>query len=135
MAWTTPPTFTVNEVLTSGAMNGITGDLAYLYGDTTWSPLTLVGSWASSVTPGYRRVGNLVVMRGAVTGGSSGNQICTLAAGYRPTQAVSATTSNGYGGGPYAVVVLTISTAGAVVPYYSAGAAPVGLDGIFFSLI
>ena len=33
MAWVTPPTFTVGELLTASLMNQITGDLAFLHGD------------------------------------------------------------------------------------------------------
>jgi hypothetical protein len=58
MSWTTPPTYTTGQVLTSTSMNGNTGDLSYLYGDLTWStPGSFSNSWSNTGNCAYRKVG------------------------------------------------------------------------------
>lgn len=50
MAWTAPPAFTVGQILTSGEMNVISGDLSFLAGTTFNSVATNESSASTSYT-------------------------------------------------------------------------------------
>ena len=54
-------------------------------GDTGWINLTLVNSWATSLseTPQYRKLNGVVYLRGVATGGSA-TTLATLPVGSRP---------------------------------------------------
>lgn len=57
--------------------------------DSGWISLSLVNSWVQYDTtygvPAYRKVGNIVYLKGLIKNGSSA-VIATLPAGYRPTE-------------------------------------------------
>jgi len=58
--------------------------------DAAWTPLTLESGWTalSGEVPGYRKIGDVVYLRGSAmltgTYGSSGASLATLPAGFRP---------------------------------------------------
>lgn len=86
--------------------------------DTTWTSLTLVNSWvpygSPYVTPAYRRIGDVVELRGLAKDGVTtlGTTICTLPAGFRPPSGtVTVTIVSGTATG---VGRIDISTSGAV---------------------
>ena len=63
-------------------------DIAALNTDSGWQTLTLTNGTAGDVTPKYRKFGNVVYIRGTITGLSSLNvTIATLPEGYRPSAA------------------------------------------------
>lgn len=101
-AWTTPVDHVTGYVVTAADWDnffGANGDLAYLYGDTTWTNMSgFSNSWTAAGSPNiprYRLVGSQVTIQGAVTGGTVTTAIITLPAGYRPSQTVAFATSNG----------------------------------------
>lgn len=86
--------------------------------DTTWTPFALVNSWvpygSPYVTPAYRRIGDVVELRGLTKDGVTtlGTTICTLPVGFRPpTGTVTVTIVSGTATG---VGRIDISTSGAV---------------------
>lgn len=61
-------------------------DIAALNTDSGWQTLTLQNGSAGDVTPAYRKFGNVVYLRGTVTGISAvGTVLAELPSGYRPT--------------------------------------------------
>jgi hypothetical protein len=86
-------------------------------GGTGWSNYGF--SWIGA---GYRKVGDRVEIRGLIAGGSSGNVIATMPAGYRPPGDLIFTTMCDVGGGNI-VARLDILGSGNLVPYFAAGTA------------
>ena len=92
----------------------------YVY-DTGWQPLTLEGTWtvANGTPPMYRRVGNEVRFKGAVTNTTASTTLSpftTLPVGFRPTeQAGYAISSNAN-----TVMNLQITTGGSMQLYSAA---------------
>lgn len=67
----------------------ISDAFAALIGDAGWTNATPLGSWTTpSSSPyhpiGYRKRGNVVWLRGSAAGGTVGQTVFTLPAGYRP---------------------------------------------------
>jgi hypothetical protein len=58
----------------------------WLYGDTAWQSIgTFTNGWtAGSPPPQYRRSGNIVTLRGLVTGGTNSTPAFALPVGYIP---------------------------------------------------
>jgi hypothetical protein len=88
---------------------------------TPFIPLPLINGWVHFggvwQTPQYRRVGDMVSIRGSIKSGTIGLACATLPVGYRPLLAQGrATLSNGAFG------VLTIDSAGAIVPFNGSNA-------------
>lgn len=114
MGWTTPTDRATGYTPSSTDWNIIEDDLTFLYGDTGWTNVsTFTNSWAnfSTYTTRFRLIGNLVVIDGAVTGGTIGSPAFTLPAGYRPTQTQNfAAASNSLFG------YFSVNTTGTVVP-------------------
>lgn len=136
-AWTTTYTFdpaTVAQVptISPGADPG-TGS-----GTQPWTAPTLVNSWSvAGAATGYRLFGDRVAMQGRVSnpGAVTASVICTLPAGYRPTQiqtfvVYAGTSGNGFG-------VVTVNTNGDVrweSPGSGGSTATVVLDSISFAI-
>lgn len=115
MGWTTPTDRTTGYVPTAADWNVIEDDLAYLYGDSAWTTVTVfTNSWAGGTgtnTPQYILIGRFVAMRGYVQGGTLGQAAFTLPVGYRPSSPLFYPTvaNNAFG-------QLEITAAGAVIP-------------------
>lgn len=100
--------------------------------DTGWIDMTLVNSWVFYgvpwSTPQYRRIGNIVYLKGLVGGGSSTTAIITtLPAGFRPNQGSIRVVQGALG--PHRV---TLSADGTVQPSTGASVTWVSLDDITF---
>lgn len=54
-------------------------------GDTGWTPITLAGTWVTSLSevPRYRRLNGVIYLTGVATGGGA-TTLGTLPAGFRP---------------------------------------------------
>lgn len=79
-----------------------------------WQTATLSNSWvamSSDQAPQYRRVGDIVYLRGAMVSGSVSSSAFTLPTGYRPpaTRAFSTTSGGAFG-------EFTVDSAGVVTP-------------------
>jgi len=113
--------------------DAVNDDVTFLNGEA-WVAPTLVNGWvnygAGYAPAGYRRVGNVVRLRGFVTGGAASSGLFTLPAGYRPAYpaVLVVDASGGFG----AVVV---GTTGAVVHNAGSVASFLDLDGLSFDLI
>lgn len=125
MAWTTPPTWTSGQVLTSSEMTIVSADLTWLYGDSAWTtPASFTNSWTNLNAVGFIRHGNLVDLRGELGGpGTGGATAFTLPVGYRPS------TNRIFENNVGTVFVLS---SGAVQPQVST---PQFLDNCIFSII
>lgn len=132
MAWSTPTSHAVGDVLTAADWNlNTVANPEYLFGDATWTNATTQNSWVGgATTPGFLKAGNIVYLRGSVTGGTSGNAAFTLPTGYRPSQLMAIATPVDLGTG-YAQV----TTAGLVIPDVPVGGTQWTLDGVAFSVI
>jgi hypothetical protein len=104
--------FTISDtgnVYTAGAINSAT------IGDTGWNTVPGFNNNFTSGgnAPAYRRINNLVYMRGNITGGTAGQTAFTLQSGYRPaTDMIIATQQFGTANMNY----VTVYTDGRVVP-------------------
>lgn len=104
--------------------------------DTGWTDATLLNSWVAYggayATPGYRKVGSQVFLRGLMKDGTtaSGTDLFQLPAGYRPAYSAVYTTPNT--NLPTANVRIRIDTAGTVDFLEVMDAAAVSVDGITF---
>lgn len=69
-------------------LNGQVTSLQTATADTGWIALPLSGTWvhygAPFSVPGYRKIGQVVHLRGLLKSGTPGSTIGTLPAGYRP---------------------------------------------------
>ena len=85
-----------------------------------WITAALVNSWvgfsASNPSLQYRKVGDVVQLRGLLKGGASGATITTLPAGYRPPQQLLAPSISTDG----AACRLTFETSGIISATFSA---------------
>lgn len=97
---------------------------------TSWSAPTFTNSWVNFggvyQVAQYRKVGDMVQLRGTIKTGTSGTSAFTLPTGYRPPAAAQ---WNVPGGGSYAV--LEISTAGLVTPIGAAVSTACSITGQF----
>jgi hypothetical protein len=103
-----PKTWSASELLTNTDLNA---SLA----STAWTAVTYTNSWvdfgAGNQAVQYRKVGDMVQMRGLMKSGTIGLASFTLPSGFRPPAPLAmATVSNGLFG------YFSISTAGVVVP-------------------
>jgi hypothetical protein len=86
---------------------------------TAWTAVTFAGTWANygSGYQGmeYRKVGDMVQLRGVIAGGTSGTTVCTLPAGFRPP----AQTQTGMraGTGANSAGLMDVNTNGVVIVY------------------
>ena len=102
-----------------------------------WISLTLTAPWNHYAGPYgptyYRKVGDIVYLRGIISGGALGSNVCTLPVGYRPQYEPIITTAAYQG-----VAEIRVSTGGVVnVAGAQAGSVNVttwlGLNNVFFS--
>jgi hypothetical protein len=80
MAWGTSKTWAVGDRLNAADVNAMIRDrLNYLTG-TGWTDLVLINGWAwangSWSKPGWSQLGDMIQLRGDITGGATGSQIC-----------------------------------------------------------
>ena len=104
----------------------IGGQRLYNNGDSGWITISsFSNSWgAGSIAPAYRKVGNLVTLRGRITGGTASATAFTLPSGYRPqTTQVQATSTASTANG------VTIDSSGNVTPNASVNTS---LDSVSF---
>jgi hypothetical protein len=134
MAWTAPRTWVAAEVPDAALMNlHVRDNLLYLVGDLAWTAPTLAGTWVNFgsgfTTAGYRRIGDMVHLKGTIKLGVVNTTAFTLPVGYRPTaQAIFAVESNNAFG------VVVVNAAGTVVPTTGSNVY-FQLDGIVFSTV
>ena len=131
MAWSAPRTWTPGELVTASLLNTeLRDNELYLVGDAAWTAPALSNGWvnfAGGTQPvGYRKIGDVVHLRGCLKSGTVNTTVFTLPAGYRPLTAhIYAHVSNG------ALARWTINTNGTVV--LTAGSNVYAtLDGIAF---
>lgn len=99
--------------------------------DTGWLSFpngSMTNSWVNSVPAfGFRLQGNIVRLRGALTGGTSGSAALTLPAGFRPASNLTMSTVMT----SVAVAAISLATTGILAPFFPAGSI-VSLDGLSF---
>lgn len=87
-------------------------------GTTAWTAVTFQNSWANFgagyASCAYRKVGDMVQLRGLATGGLRDTTIFTLPTGYRPPATLLFPNVNGDGGAGILVGRLDVETSGAV---------------------
>lgn len=100
---------------------------------TAWTNLTLQNGWTAStasMAPQYRKVGDMVQIRGSVGGGSPGTTIVTLPAGFRSFQDINQVSAM-YNGATWLFAVLSVYPTTGVIAYHTsspAGATYLGLQ-------
>lgn len=97
-------------------------------GPRAYLDLTLLNSWAAVTdyeAPGYRKVGNEVILQGQIQSGSVGTTIATLPANYRPALKIDFTTGGGV------LNCFTILSDGSIICTVK-GSSTVSLSGIRF---
>ena len=99
-----------------------------------WTPLTLLNGWVNYgsgfATAGYRKVGDLVVLKGLIRSGTvtTGTAIATLPAGHCPSGTThNVTVSNA------AIATINIYTNGNIVTNVGVQAAWLSLDGVVWA--
>ena len=108
--------------------------------DVKAQPLTLLNGWATAgfATPSYTRLGNNVLLKGMIYGGSiaAGTVIATLPAGYFPGQGIQFFVNYTDNGAAFSPGSLQLDISGNVmIGSVSAGTVHISLDGMSFSLI
>ena len=137
MAWTTPRTWIAGEVPDAAMLNlHVRDNLLYLVGDAAWTAPTLTNGWlnfgSGFTVAGYRKIGDLVWLKGTVKSGTLGAAMFTLPVGFRPLasgQTVNIVESNNLLGR------VDVLSTGAVATGGVGSNAYVQLDGIVFSTI
>jgi len=126
--WGVPITDEVNRLTT------LTGSNV----PTAWTNLPLVNGWSISSPSAYRKVGDMVQIRGAIQSGTiAGNTIlATLPVGFRPTYIHYFTQPYYYAGWQNGVLAVNSSGNLIISIVALAGAPePLSLDGITFTTI
>ena len=96
-----------------GTVNGAT------LGDTGWTAVsTFANSFSAVAEVAYRRINNVVYLRGNVTGGTAGTGAFTLPAGYRPSLSTVIPVQQF---GTANVSYVTVGTDGVVIPNATSG--------------
>lgn len=106
-----------------------------LSNDSGWLTPSFINSWSDAGTGrpvAYRLKGDRVMLRGAITGGSTGTTAFTLPTGYRPLAGavLIATVNNA---GAYAYITVN-GSGGLVQPNMPGGGTGVWLDGMTFTI-
>lgn len=132
-------TVPVNPTLpTSGealVFNGANWEPELPVPDSGWVLITsFTGGWSNGTSPpgtptAYRKIGNVVYLRGLMVGANSGDGAFQLPGGFVP---VALQVFVGGTDAPTSHCVVSISSAGEVVPGYTGGPAYITLDGINF---
>jgi len=122
---------TLGVVVPVAWLTQVNDDVAFVYGDTTWTaPSSYTNGWTGGASIGFRREGNEVWMRGQLIPGTANTTAFTLPVGYRPPVASTHTTGMV---GTTLTNLVAIGTGGTVTPLTSSGT--VILDGLRFALI
>jgi hypothetical protein len=105
------------------------------FADSGWSTASLLNSWkalAGRTTPGWRRIGNTVHLRGQFgVMGASGSSAFVLPEALWPSVGLELTGSQ-YS--PDGGVLVFVSVAGEVQPYYSGTPAQLSVDEVTYLL-
>lgn len=105
---------------------------------TAWVPLSLLNGWVSHVaTPAYRKIGDIVYLRGNVKNGTDGSNMFTMPAGVRPIDTVEVVVFAYYIYWDFSTV--TIRPTGETSAKYHTGTPPslaanLGLWQVFYAL-
>jgi hypothetical protein len=138
MAWTAPRTWVVGEVPDASLMNlHLRDNLLYLAGEVAWTAPALTNGWVNFdggtqfTAAGYRKIGDLVFLKGLIKTGTINTAAFTLPVGYRPP----ANSGVAYGVASNDLFgVLVINPSGTVVPTNGSNVW-FQLDGVMFSTI
>lgn len=134
MAWTTPRTWVAGELVTKAMLDEqIRDNEIYLKGDAAWIAPTFLNAWVNfggvTLVAGYRKIADVVYLRGTIKSGTIAAAAFTLPVGYRPhIQQIFISDANNLIGR------VTVAPNGSVIPqigsnvYYT-------LDGICFSVV
>ena len=134
MAWTTPRTWVAGETATKAMLDEqIRDNEIYLKGDAAWIAPTFLNAWVNfggvTLAAGYRKIADVVYLRGTIKSGTIAAAAFTLPAGYRPhIQQIFISDSNNLIGR------VTVGTSGNVIPQIGSNAYYT-LDGICFSAV
>lgn len=81
-----PPYVSPGAVVATAWGNAVVDELARLGSAVTWTNVTYQNGWVAFIAPGvqYRKVGDMVSVRGDARNGTNGTAIFTLPSGYRP---------------------------------------------------
>lgn len=118
-------------------VNTNTTDVASLK-PTAWTNVTYQNGWVSAAgyqAVSYRKVGDIVYMRGTATGSSHSVAMCTLPSGFRPSGLIELGIvwySNV--SGSWVTIGVRINTDGTIVPY-GTGAGSVQFNAFIFSTL
>jgi len=97
---------------------------------TAWTALSLTNGWANVGGWGsaqYRKVGDMVQLRGVVSGGTANSSVATLPAGFRPPDQITVPYAVNGSGANY----LSLTPTGTIQPFV---AGYCSLSGIAFSI-
>src|SRR5713226_3483177 len=89
IALTTPRTWVTGDTPTAALFNTYIRDNGdYFTGEVAWTDATLANGWVTwgtpYPTPGFRKIGDQVFLRGLIKSGTIGLAAFTLPLGYRP---------------------------------------------------
>ena len=97
-----------------------------------WTAVTFQNSWInaySGIAPAqYRRVGDMVSVRGRISNGASATTAFTLPVGFRPPRDNGLYPCSGWNGSNPQVAFVAISPLGVFNPYYGAGMVDLGFE-------
>jgi hypothetical protein len=115
-----PANLATNDVIDETWVDAVTTTLADLTAaitPTAWTAVTFAGSWVNLgggyQTAQYRKVGDMVQVRGIIKSGVTATAAFTLPAGFRPP------VSTEFAQGPTAGAYLSVQTNGVVTIYSS----------------
>ncbi|MCI0343934.1 MAG: hypothetical protein L0221_00635 [Chloroflexi bacterium] len=134
MAWTTPRTWVAGELVTKAMLDEqVRDNELYLKGDAAWIAPTFTNGWVNfggvTLAAGYRRIGDVIYLRGTIKSGTIAAAAFTLPAGWRPfVQQIFISDSNNLIGR------VTVAVSGNVIPQIGSNAYYT-LDGICFSAV
>lgn len=133
MAWLTPITHAVGDPITVSDWNTYTRDNTnWLYGDYAWQTVgSFTNGWsAGSPAPQYRRAGNIVTLRGLLTGGTNNAYGYIMPTAYCPSSnlLIACVANNG------AYCSVGVAITGAVTPALSGGEVGVYTDSVSFDV-
>ena len=105
---------------------------------TAWTNLTLQNSWTALTACQYRKVNDIVYVRGSMQNGTpaAGTVLATLPSGFRPTATFYVTQPYYFGGWKHGVLQLEPTGDVKIGADALAGSAqPLSLDRIYFSIV
>lgn len=125
MAINRPSTKTIISTATWGVpitdeVNLLRTDVNALKAVPSWTAMSLVNGWAAAAVrmdPQYRKTGDIVYLRGVVSGGTPGSTISTLPSGYRPVQDILQVSAAFVNGTTWSLAILQLLATG-VLSYH-----------------